>query len=880
MNIERYTHAAQEAIQEALKGAQKRRAPEVSSLSLLLALISLDEGVIKRTLDAAHVNRHALEAQLEQHLSRGPKVYGEQEPTPSAGFVSACQAGERVAERMGDRYTASEHLLAGLFDDRDAAALLTAQGLTLEGYLKTLNTTRGAKIVDNPNAEARHQDLERYTRDLTALAEANKLDPVIGRDEEIRRVLQVLQRRSKNNPVLVGPPGVGKTAIVEGIAGRVATGDVPETLKGKRILSLDLAGLIAGAKYRGEFEERLKGVLEAVSEAEGELILFIDELHTLVGAGASEGAMDASNMLKPALARGELRCVGATTLEEYRKYIEKDGALERRFQPVKVDEPTPESALSIMRGLKERYEVHHGLKISDSALVASVRLSHRYLPGRQLPDKAIDLIDEAASGLRLQLDSQPKEIDDLSRKVTHLELELMSVSQEGDKDSEARAGEMRRQLTELRETLERLQAEWRAERGALDAVSGLREELEQLSREEERLHQTLPQLASYQEREALYQRLGELNARKQQLSAQISSAEQGLEHSESRFLRQTVSAEDVAQVVSRWTGVPVTKMVGGEAERLLHLEEELSARVVGQEEAVDAVARATRRARSGLADPDRPLGTFLCLGPTGVGKTELAKAIATQLFDDERALIRIDMSEYMERHAVARLIGAPPGYVGYEQGGQLTTAVRQRPYSVVLLDEVEKAHPEVMNLLLQLLDEGRLTDSQGREVDFKNTMVLMSSNLGAEAIQGLSDQPDQLKEQVTLALKAHFRPELLNRLDETLIFKPLSREGLREIVNLQLKRLEHRLTEVGVSLHVSDEARAHLAEVGYDPDFGARPLKRVIRRLVEDPLATAMLKAPQGEREGEEGELVAKVSYDEAQGVHAEVVWVHREQEG
>ena len=871
MNIERYTHGAQEAIQSSLKAALRRRAPEVSSLELLLALITFEDGVIKRTLDAAQVNRHALEAQLDQKLSAGAKMYGEQDPSPSAGFVKACQAGERVAEQMGDRYVATEHLLAGLFDDREANALLSAHKLTHQRYLQTLKTTRGAKIVDSPNAEARHQDLERFTRDLTALAEADKLDPVIGRDEEVRRVLQVLQRRSKNNPVLVGPPGVGKTAIAEGIAQRIATGDVPESLKGKKILSLDLAGLLAGAKYRGEFEERLKGVLESVSEAAGDIILFIDELHTLVGAGGSEGAMDASNMLKPALARGELRCLGATTLDEYRKYIEKDGALERRFQPVQVDEPSPESALSIMRGLKERYEVHHGLRISDGALVASVKLSHRYLPGRQLPDKAIDLIDEAASGLRLQLDSQPKEIDDLIRKVTHLELELLSLSQEEDRESDARAAEMRRQLGGLKTELDQLQAEWRAEREALDGLSGLRETLELTGREEERLHQTLPQLQSYQERERLYQKLGELNAKRQSLQAQLARAEGLLEQRESRFLRQIVSPEDVAQVVSRWTGIPVNKMVGAEAERLLKLEELLSARVVGQDEAVEAVAKATRRARSGLADPDRPMGTFLCLGPTGVGKTELAKAIAQQLFDDERALIRVDMSEYMERHSVARLIGAPPGYVGYEQGGQLTTAVRQRPYCVVLLDEVEKAHPEVMNLLLQLLDEGRLTDSQGREVNFKNTMILMSSNLGAEAIQGLSDDPEQLNERLQAALKAHFRPELLNRLDETLVFKPLGREAIRSVVDIQLKRLALRLEEAGVGLEVSGEARDRLAELGYDPDFGARPLKRVIRRFVEDPLASSLLSTPQLEGADGAAQLTARVRCEEGGGLSVEL---------
>ena len=602
--------------------------------------------------------------------------------------------------------------------------------------------------------------------------------------------------------------------------------------------------MIAGAKYRGEFEERLKGVIEAVSEARGEVILFIDELHTLVGAGASEGAMDASNMLKPALARGELRCVGATTLEEYRKYIERDGALERRFQPVRVDEPLPEEALSILRGLKERYEVHHGLRISDTALVAAVRLAHRYLSHRQFPDKAIDLIDEAASGLRLELDSQPKEVDALSRKVTHLELELLSLKREEDGDSRRRAREVEETLKGLTGKLSTLRAEWRKERDVLDQLNELRGEVEALKREEDRLGQTLPKVQDYREREEIYRKLGETNATLTAKRTEMTSAEERLEaaRAEGTLMNKAVGAEEVAEVVSRWTGVPVNKMLTAESQRLLSLEDRLSERVVGQSEAVGAVARAVRRARSGLADPQRPLGSFLCLGPTGVGKTELAKAVSQQLFDDEKAMIRIDMSEYMERHAVARLIGAPPGYVGYDQGGQLTTAVKQRPYAVILFDEVEKAHPEVMNLLLQVLDEGHLTDGQGRFVDFKNTLILMSSNLGAHAIQSLVDDPEAMGREVQRSLKDHFRPELLNRLDETIIFNPLGREALTQIVNIQLKRLEGRLAEREVEITLTEEAKWQLIELGYDPQYGARPLKRAMRRYVEDPLADRLLR--------------------------------------
>ncbi|MAD61935.1 MAG: type VI secretion system ATPase TssH [Myxococcales bacterium] len=837
------TRASKKKLSDSLLDAKKRKSPVVTASHLLAQLLDEPKGALKETLSKLVFERNALAAEIDRFLERQAKVFSEQEPSSSAGLESVVHSAESVMKKLDDQWVAVEHLFVGLFSDRDSHHLLTQAGIKQRSFLSALSEVRKGRKVVSEGDEERYEDLDRYTRDLTALALKDKLDPVIGRDEEVRRVLQVLQRRSKNNPVLVGPPGVGKTAIVEGIAQRIATGDVPEGLKNKRLLSLDLASLIAGAKYRGEFEERLKGVIEAVSEADGDIILFIDELHTLVGAGASEGAMDASNMLKPALARGQLRCVGASTLEEYRKHIEKDGALERRFQPVRVEEPRPEEALSILRGLKERYEVHHGLKISDNALVSSVRLAHRYLSHRQFPDKAIDLIDEAASGLRLELDSQPKEIDALSRKVTHLELELMSLNREDDPESKRRATEVESLLSELRSQLNVLQEDWRKERFALEELNTLRGEVESLGREEDRLSQTLPKVQDYRERELIYQKLGEIKAMLTMNREAMTQAEQKLEHAraEGLFMQKSVTSEHIAEVISRWTGIPVQKMLTTESERLLTLEKRLSRRVVGQEEAVEAIARAVRRARSGLADPQRPLGSFLCLGPTGVGKTELAKAISHELFDDEQALIRIDMSEYMERHSIARLIGAPPGYVGYDQGGQLTTAVKQKPYAVILFDEVEKAHPEVMNLLLQVLDEGRLTDSQGRLIDFKNTLILMSSNLGAHAIQTHIDEPQILRQKVEKALRTHFRPELINRLDETLVFNPLGKEALKKIIDIQLRGLEQRLAERDITLSLSERAKLKLADLGYDPQYGARPLKRALRRFVEDPLAEALL---------------------------------------
>ena len=843
------TRASKKKLKDSLLDAKKRKSPVVTASHLLAQLLDEPKGALKETLSKLSFERNALAAEVDRFLEQQAKVFSEQEPSSSAGLESVVRSAESVMKKLDDQLVAVEHLFVGLFSDRDSYHLLTQAGIKQSSFLSVLSEVRKGRKVVSEGDEERYEDLDRYTRDLTALALKDKLDPVIGRDEEVRRVLQVLQRRSKNNPVLVGPPGVGKTAIVEGIAQRIAIGDVPEGLKDKRLLSLDLASLIAGAKYRGEFEERLKGVIEAVSEADGDIILFIDELHTLVGAGASEGAMDASNMLKPALARGQLRCVGASTLEEYRKHIEKDGALERRFQPVRVEEPRPEEALSILRGLKERYEVHHGLKISDNALVSAVKLAHRYLSHRQFPDKAIDLIDEAASGLRLELDSQPKEIDALSRKVTHLELELMSLNREDDPESKRRATEVESLLSELRSQLNVLQRDWRKERFALEELNTLRGEVESLGREGDRLSQTLPKVQDYKERELIYQKLGEVNAILTMNREAMTQAEQKLENAraEGLLMQKSVTSEHIAEVISRWTGIPVQKMLTTESERLLTLEKRLSERVVGQEEAVEAVARAVRRARSGLADPQRPLGSFLCLGPTGVGKTELAKAISHELFDDEHAMIRIDMSEYMERHSIARLIGAPPGYVGYDQGGQLTTAVKQKPYAVILFDEVEKAHPEVMNLLLQVLDEGRLTDSQGRLIDFKNTLILMSSNLGAHAIQSHIDEPQILQQKVEKALRTHFRPELINRLDETLVFNPLSKEVLKKIIDIQLWGLAQRLAERNITLRLSERAKLKLADLGYDPQYGARPLKRALRRFVEDPLAEALLTQAKSE---------------------------------
>jgi len=835
MDLNRYTEKAQEAIFAAQRLAGEYHHGQIEPEHLLLALVRQADGVVPQVLAKMNIPPETVALATERALREKPKVYGATQVGLSRDLSRALEEAEKIAARMRDEFISTEHLLLALLGPHGAGAarILSAHGVTEDAVLRALTAIRGSQRVTSQNPEATYQALEKYGRDLTALARQGKLDPVIGRDEEIRRVMQILNRRTKNNPVLVGDAGVGKTAIVEGLAQRIVRGDVPEGLKDKRIVALDLGALVAGAKYRGEFEERLKAVLKEVTDAEGEIILFIDEIHQVVGAGRAEGApMDAANILKPMLARGELHCIGATTLDEYRKYIEKDAALERRFQPVYVDEPSVEDTISILRGLKERYEVHHGVRIQDAACIAAAVLSHRYISDRHLPDKAIDLIDEAASRLRMEIDSKPAELDEVDRRIMQLEIEREALKKETDEASRERLQKLEKELADLREESQALRARWEREKAAIQALRETKERIEQVRHQIEEAQRALDYARAS---ELQYGVLMELERQRREQEERLKQLQ-----SDRPLLKEEVGPEDVAKVVAEWTGIPVTKLMEGELERLLRMEEALHRRVVGQDEAVRAVANAVRRARAGLQDPNRPIGSFIFLGPTGVGKTELARALAEFLFDTEEAMVRIDMSEYQERHTVSRLIGAPPGYVGYEEGGQLTEAVRRRPYSVVLFDEIEKAHPEVFNTLLQLLDEGRLTDGHGRTVDFRNTIVIMTSNIGSRWIKELG--VEAARERVMEELDRTFRPEFLNRIDEIILFHSLTREDLKRIVDIQMERLRGLLAQRQIGLEWTDALREYLAEVGYDPVFGARPLKRVIQREVQDPLALAILR--------------------------------------
>jgi ATP-dependent Clp protease ATP-binding subunit ClpB len=843
MNFNKLTVKAQEAFAEAQNLARGAGNPEVTPEHLLIALLRQEGGIVVPILTKLGLQAGQIETETAAEVAKYSRVGGASaEPMIGSTLRKVFDAAFKAATQFNDEYVSTEHFLLAIAQTKEATAakILARHGAVPDALLKALQSVRGTQRVTDQNPEDKYQALQRYARDLTELARRGKLDPVIGRDEEIRRVIQVLSRRTKNNPVLIGEPGVGKTAIVEGLARRVIEGDVPEGLKNKRVVSLDLGAMIAGAKYRGEFEDRLKAVIKEVEESDGNVILFIDELHTLIGAGAAEGAMDASNMLKPALARGELRAIGATTLNEYQKHIEKDAALERRFQPVFVGEPTVEDTIAILRGLKERYEVHHGVKIQDSAVVAAAMLSHRYITDRFLPDKAIDLVDEAASRLRIELTSMPQEIDELSRRMTQLQIEKQALSRESNPVSKQRLSEIESEISELQEKISTLRTQWENEKGVITQINELKKKLEE-TREAANAAERQGDLNKAAE--LRYGTLPQINRDLEDASARLAEMQKG-----GALLREEVTDEDIAEIVSKWTGVPVTRMMESEIQKLVRMEDNLKLRVIGQEEAVTAVSNAVRRSRAGLKDPNRPIGSFIFMGPTGVGKTELARALAEFLFDDENAMVRIDMSEYMERHAVARLIGAPPGYVGYEEGGQLTEAIRRRPYAVLLFDEIEKAHPEVFNVMLQILDDGRLTDSKGREVNFKNTVIIMTSNVGAQYIfdyQKSMQTPQQeaeMERKVEEELHKHFRPEFLNRIDDVIIFHALDMQHIKRIIEIQLKRLAKMIGDRGLSIEISDRAKELLAKEGYDPAFGARPLKRALQKLIIDPLAMKLLE--------------------------------------